>query len=187
MRRVAIALCLVFAYSAFAGDSGMAGAAAKKYFGDVELLNQKGETVRFYSDLLHDRIVVINTFFTECPGACPAMSANYAAIQESVGDRLGKDVLLISISVDPKIDTPAKLTAYAQRFKARPGWVLLTGSKENVDFILRKLGASVTERTDHSNLFFVGNLRTGLWKKAFGLAKPDELVKVVQSVVDDRG
>ena len=68
-----------------------------------------------------------------------------------------------------------------------PGWVLLTGSKQNVDHVLQKLGASVTERTDHSNLFFIGNLRTGLWKKAFGLAKPDELVKVVQSVVDDRG
>ncbi len=185
MRRAAAALCLLLAWSAFADDDP--GAAAHKYFGDIELVNQKGEAVRLYSDLLHDRVVVINTFFTECEGACPMMAANYAAIQETVGERLGKDVLLISISVDPKIDTPAKLTAYAQRFRARPGWVLLTGTNENVDRALGKLGASVAERADHSNLFFIGNLRTGLWKKAFGLAKPDELVKVVQSVVDDRG
>lgn len=169
--------CLLLAFPLSANDS------ARHYFGDIELVNQKGETVRLYSDLLHERIVVINTFFTECAGACPMMAANYAAIQETFGDR----VLLISISVDPKIDTPAKLTAYAQRFKAKPNWVLLTGSKANVDRTLQKLGATVTERTDHSNLFFIGNLRTGLWKKAFGLAKPDELVKVVQSVVDDRG
>ena len=184
MKRMLVMACIAFAFSAFAGDPSEA---SRKYFGDIELVNQKGEPVRFYSDLLHDRIVVINTFFTECAGACPMMAANYAAIQETVGDRLGKDVLLISISVDPKVDTPAKLTAYAQRFKARPGWVLLTGSQANVDGVLAKLGASAAERTDHSNLFFIGNLRTGLWKKAFGLAKPDELVKVVQSVVDDRG
>ncbi len=171
-------LCLLLALPLFAND-----VAAHRYFGDVELTNQKGETLRFYSDLLRDRIVVINTFFTECTGACPVMSTNYAALQETFGDR----VLLISISVDPKIDTPAKLTAYAQRYRARPNWVLLTGSKENVELVLQKLGASAAERTEHSNLFFIGNLRTGLWKKALGLAKPDELVKVVQSVVDDRG
>lgn len=170
-------LCLLLAFPALAND------AARHYFGDVELVNQKGETVRFYSDLLDGHVVVINTFFTECNGSCPLMSANYAALQEAFGDR----VTLISISVDPKIDTPARLTAYAQRFKARSNWVLLTGSKANVDLILQRLGASVSERTDHMNVFFIGNNRTGLWKKAFGLAQPGELVKVVQSVIDDRG
>lgn len=170
--------------AAFAADPDEA---AHKYFGDAELVNQNGEHVRFYSDLLKGHVVVINTFFTECSGACPLMSRSYAHIQETLGDRLGKDVFLISLSVDPAVDTPEKLAAYAKRFSAHRGWIFLTGSKENVGEVLKKLGASVEERNDHTNLFFIGNLRTGLWKKAFGLAPPDELMKVVQSVLDDRG
>jgi protein SCO1/2 len=161
--------------------------AARRYFGDIELIDQTGKKVRLYSDLFDDRIVIINVFFTECAGACPLMARTFAAIQEEVGDRLGKDVLLISLSVDPKNDTPEKLAAYAQRFKARPGWIMLTGSSENVALTLKKLGQTVEDRNDHTNIFFIGNLRTGLWKKAFGLAPPAEVVKVVQSVLDDRG
>ena len=161
--------------------------AAHRYFGDTELVDQNGQKVRFYTDLLKDRTVIVNVFFTECSGACPLMSRTFAAIQEEVGDRLGKDVLLISISVDPKNDTPEKLTAYAQRFKARPGWIFLTGSDENVALALKKLGQTVQDRNDHSNLFFIGNVRTGLWKKAFGLAPPQEVLKIIKSVLDDRG
>jgi len=171
----------------FVANAAHAADAAEKYFGDPQLVNQKGEHVRFYSDLLKGRVVVINTFFTECSGACPLMARNYAEIQQRLGDRLGKDVLLISISVDPVVDTPEKLAAYAKRFAARPGWVFLTGSKDDVHEVLRKLGAAVDDRNDHTNIFFIGNLRTGLWKKAFGLAPPRELMKVVQSVLDDRG
>jgi protein SCO1/2 len=163
------------------------GEIARHYFGDIELIDQNGHTVRLSSDLLKDRVVVINVFFTECTGACPLMARTFAAIQEEVGDRLGKDVLLISLSVDPKNDTPEKLAAYALRFKARPGWVLLTGSPENVALALKKLGQTVEDRNDHTNLFFIGNLRTGLWKKVFGLAPPQEVVKAVQTVLDDRG
>jgi protein SCO1 len=161
--------------------------AAHRYFGDTELIDQNGRKVRFYTDLLKDRTVIVNVFFTECSGACPLMSRTFAAIQEEVGDRLGKDVLLISISVDPKNDTPEQLTAYAQRFKARPGWIFLTGSNENVALALKKLGQTVQDRNDHSNLFFIGNVRTGLWKKAFGLAPPQEVMKIIKSVLDDRG
>ena len=78
--------------------------------------------------------------FTTCTGACPVMSGTMAKIQDHLGDRVGKDVRLISISVDPVNDTPAKLKEYAARFHARPGWYFLTGSKENVEAALRKLG-----------------------------------------------
>jgi len=160
---------------------------AQHYFGEIPLVNQNGQTMRLYSDVLKGRTVVINAMFTQCSGACPMMSNNMAKIQEWAGDRLGKDIYLVSISVDPANDTPAKMKEYAARFKARPGWYFLTGSKENVNAALAKLGQAVETREAHTNLFLVGNDKTGLWKKAFGLAKPDDLIPVVESVLNDKG
>lgn len=160
---------------------------ARNYFGEIPLVNQDGQTMRLYSDLLQDKVVVMDFMFTSCTGACPMMSNNFAKIQEWLGDRLGKDVYLLSFSVDPVHDTPARLKEYAARFKARPGWYFLTGSKENMDAVLRKLGNAVETPEAHQNLFIIGNERSGLWKKAFGLAAPDVLIPIVQSVVDDKG
>ena len=91
---------------------------AEKYFSDVELLNQDGQTMRFYSDVLKDRVVVINTFFTTCTGSCPPMNRNLEKVQEALGDRLGKDAFLVSMSVDPETDTPVRLKEYSRRFHA---------------------------------------------------------------------
>lgn len=160
---------------------------ARKYFTDVMLTNQDGQPMRLYSDLLKGKIVVINVFFTSCQGSCPVMAATFAKLQDRLAERLGKDVLMISISVDPETDTPTKLKEYAEQFKAKPGWYLLTGTKENVTLALRKLGQQVENRESHQNLFIIGNEPTGLWKKAFGLANPAEIMKVVESVLNDRG
>jgi protein SCO1 len=161
--------------------------AARRYFTDVQLVNQDGDTMRLYSDLIQGRVVIINSFFTSCNGSCPVMAAAFAEIQKHLGDRLGKDVYLISISVDPTTDTPARLKEYASRFQARPGWYFLTGTKANVDLALRKLGQFVEDPRGHFSIFIIGNQRTGLWKKAFGLAKPGELIPIVDSVVHDKG
>jgi len=159
---------------------------AHKYFTDVELINQNGEKMRFYSDLLQGKVVIINSFFATCQGSCLPLNQNLAKVQAALGDRLGKDVYIVSISVDPTVDTPPNLKAYAKKLQARPGWFFLTGSKENVDFALKKIGQFVDDKQDHLNIFIIGNERTGLWKKAFGLAKSEEIVKVVESVVNDQ-
>jgi len=161
--------------------------AAAKYFTDIELVNQNGEKMRFYSDLLQGKTVIIDSFFATCQGSCLPMTRNLEKVQEALGDRLGKDARIISISVDPAVDTPAELKAFSKKFHARPGWYFLTGSKENVEFVLKKLGQFVEDKNDHYNIFIIGNERTGLWKKAFGLAKAEEIVKVVDSVIDDKG
>ena len=160
---------------------------AQQYFTDTVLVNQNGEKMRFYSDLLQGKTVIINSFFATCQGSCLPITRNLEKVQEALGDRLGKDARIISISVDPNVDTPNELKAFSKKFHARPGWYFLTGSKENVDFILKKLGQYVEEKNDHYNIVIIGNDRTGLWKKAFGLAKSDELIKVVDSVLDDQG
>jgi protein SCO1 len=160
---------------------------AHRYFTDVELTDQDGRPQRLYSDLLAGRTVVIDVFFSECTGSCPMVGATLAKLQAALGGRLGRDLYLLSISVDPQTDTPARLKEYAARFNARPGWYFLTGSKENVDLALHKLGQYVEQRDAHSNILLVGNERTGLWKKVFGLAKPEEIVTLVSGVLDDRG
>ncbi len=159
---------------------------AHKYFTDVVLLNQNGERMRFYSDLLQNKVVIIDSFFATCQGSCLPMNRNLEKLQEALGDHVGKDVFIISISVDPGVDTPASLKEYAKKLHARPGWYFLTGDKQNVDFALNKLGQYVNDKQDHLNIFIIGNERTGLWKKAFGLARSDELVKVVESVLNDQ-
>ena len=160
--------------------------AAHKYFTDTILINQNGEKMRFYTDLLQGKTVIIDTFFSTCKTACLPMTQNLKRIQEALGERLGKDVYILSVTVDSEMDTPAQLKAFADKFHARPGWYFLTGTKENVDFVLRKLGQYVDNKQDHLTVFIIGNERTGLWKKAYGLATSDELIKVVDSVVNDK-
>lgn len=158
---------------------------AERYFTDTVLVDQNGERVRFYTDLLKDKTVIIDTFFATCQASCLPMNRNLAQIQEGLGDRLGKDVHILSISVDPTVDTPPLLKAYARKLNAKPGWYFLTGDQESIAFILKKLGQFVDDKNDHLNIFLIGNNRTGLWKKAFGLAKSEELLKVVESVLND--
>lgn len=170
------------ALSSFGQDQS----AAQKYFSDVELLDQDGQKVRFYSDVLKDKVVVINTFFTSCQSVCPPLNRNFEKIQQALGDRLGKEVFLVSISVDPETDTPPILKEYSKRFHARPGWIFLTGKKENVNWALYKLGQYVEAKDDHTTIVIVGNEPKGLWKKAFGLAKAGELIEIVEAVIADR-
>ena len=160
---------------------------AQRYFTDTVLIDQNGERMRFYTDLMKDKTVIIDTFFATCQASCLPMNRNLAQVQEALGDRLGKDVNILSISVDPGVDTPTLLKAYAKKLNAKPGWYFLTGDQESVAVILKKLGQFVDDKNDHLNIFLIGNNRTGLWKKAFGLAKSEELMKVVESVVNDPG
>ena len=159
---------------------------AEKYFSDVELIDQDGRKLRFYSDVLKDKVVVINTFFTTCKSICPPLNRNFQKIQEALGDRVGKDVILVSITVDPVTDTPTRLKEYGRLFKAQPGWLFLTGKKENVDWALYKLGQYVEAKDDHTSIVIIGNEPKGLWKKAMGLAAADELIKIVEDVINDR-
>jgi protein SCO1/2 len=160
---------------------------AAGYFGDIELVNQDGKPMKLYSDLMKDKVVVINSFFASCTSSCPVMSKSFSTLQTRFADRLGRDLVLVSITVDPEHDTPAALHTYARKWQAHNGWYFLTGSRDNVDAALRKLGQYVAEPSAHMNIIVIGNERTGLWKKAFGLAPTEDLAKVVESVLNDRG
>ena len=158
--------------------------ASEKYFTDAELVNQGGRKVRFYSDVLKGKTAVINVFYTTDTESISSKSLE--KLQESLGVRVGKDVVLVSITVDPETDTPEKLNGYAKKFTAKPGWMLLTGKRENIQTVLKKPGLYVEDKHDHSNVLFIGNDATGLWTKALGLAKPEDLLKIVESVMNDK-
>ncbi len=167
--------------------AGTPTSAAQSYFTDTLLVDQDGKQLRFYSDLLKGKVVVINSFFTTCKNSCPIMASTLARIQERIGDQLGKSVHLISITVDPDVDTPAKLKEFADHMKAKPGWEFVTGTRENLSLVLHKIGQYAENRDSHTNLFIIGNEQTGLWKKALGMAKSDDIISIVESVINDRG
>ena len=178
---VIAALMLAAALPAVAQGNG-----AGHYFANLALVDQDGRRLDLYNDLMKGKTVVINTFFASCTGSCPVMGKTFQLIQDRLGDAVGRDVNLISITVDPATDTPAALKAYAKRMNARPGWYFLTGSPDEVSAALKKLGQYVDSRETHVNIFLVGNDRTGLWKKVFGLAKPADIYTSVESVVNDK-
>lgn len=160
---------------------------AGKYFTDVELVNQDGEKMRLYSDLLKGRTVAIIPFFTTCTSVCPPMNATMARIQKELGSRVGKEVYLISISVDPVTDTPQRLKEYGAKFHAGPGWYFITGKPENVHWALYKLGQYVENKSDHTSIMIIGNEATGLWKKAYALSPANKLIEIIESVANDKG
>lgn len=159
--------------------------AAREYFTDVELINQDGQKLRLYSDLMEDKVVILSVIFTTCEGVCPVTMGNLVKIQNWLGPRLGEDVFILSLTVDREVDSPERLQEYARKFKTKPGWHFLTGSPENLDLALRKLGLWVENKEAHSTTFLIGNVATGLWKKAFGMAGTGDLIKILDSVLDD--
>jgi protein SCO1/2 len=189
MRRTIVSVCLLLACAGTAGAQSMKLATANlqqaglNYFTDLELVDQDGRKVRFYSDLLAGKIVIINSFFATCNGSCPVMSGTFRKIQAALGDRIGRDVHLISITVDPETDTPAQLRKFAKAATARPGWHFVTGDKKNVSEALHKLGLRTDTRETHTAIVLIGNEPKGVWKKAFGLAAADDVVQLVQEVV----
>jgi protein SCO1/2 len=143
---------------------------------DLELLDQDGRKVQFRTDVVGDRVVVIDTFFTTCGLICPILSAIYADLQDQLGDRLGKEVALVSISVDPTTDVPPRLKEFAGTWEAKPGWVFLTGKKQTVDRVLDGLGLYSADFTVHPAAFLVGDGKNGGWTRFYGFATPEQIM-----------
>jgi protein SCO1/2 len=152
---------------------------SEAYFPNLPLLTQDNRAVRFYNDLLKGKVVLINFMFTTCKGVCSPMTANLAKVQRYLGERVGREINMISISVDPETDTTEVLKHYAETFKAQPGWYFLTGKKENVDWVLYKLGGYVDNKTEHSSVLILGNEATGEWVKMPAMASPTEIANAV--------
>jgi protein SCO1/2 len=143
---------------------------------DVTLRDQTGAPVRFRSDVVGDRIVVVDFIYTSCTTVCPVVSALFAEIQEKLGERLGREVLLLSLSIDPVTDSPARLREYAARFESKPGWIWLTGDKADMERVLRGLGTYTPNFTQHPQQVLVGDGRRGIWTRFYGTPDPARIL-----------
>jgi protein SCO1/2 len=161
-------------------------ASSKMTIPDVELLDQNGNKVHFYTDLVKGKVVAVQFIFTTCTTICPPLGATFARVQKDLGERAGRDVQLISVSVDPATDTPERMKAWGAKFHAAEGWTLVTGQKPQVDELLRALGAGVTSPAEHTPALLIGNDLTGQWTRTYGLARPGVLVKLIGDAVEGR-
>ncbi len=163
-----------------------AGAAVEVQLLDLALVDKEGKAMRFGSEVVGDRIVVIDFIYTTCTTVCPILSAVMARVQQSLGERLGEDAWLISISIDPTRDTPQRLSAYARKFDAGPGWIWLTGDKSAVDRVLGGLNSYSAEIVDHPPSVLIGDARSGKWTRLFGFSAPEDIVHRVDQLVAAR-
>jgi protein SCO1 len=135
------------------------------HFPNVPLRTQGNETVRFYDDLVKGKVVLINFMFTSCTTLCPRSTENLVKVQQALGDHAGRDVFMVSISVDPQTDTPAVLKEYSERFHTKPGWTFVTGKAADIDRLQRGLGVVDIDdgRAQHTGMLIYGNDATGSW------------------------
>jgi protein SCO1/2 len=154
----------------------------KSYFPDVEVVTQDGKALRFYDDLIEDKVFVISFLYTTCRDFCPLTAARLSELQEKLGDAMGRDVFFYSISIDPETDTPARLKEYANTFGAGPGWLFLTGKPEDIGAIRYKLGDRSKTLSEHRNEILLGNGRTGEWARNNVMGDLNALAVTVRSM-----
>ncbi|MCY1538336.1 hypothetical protein D9M68_738710 [compost metagenome] len=157
-------------------------AGAQVSFADVALLDQDKREVHLKDDLVGERIVVMGFVYTSCTTVCPVISAIMQKLQKQLGERAGREVQLISLSIDPLRDTPERLHEYAGRFGAGEGWRWLTGSSEAVSETLKGLGTWTANYEEHPPLIMVGDGRTGQWTRFYGFTDPAVLMARVDEL-----
>lgn len=151
---------------------------ARAYFTDTELVDQNGRKVQFYSDVLKDRVVMLNVVYTNCKDACPLITRKLKEVRDALGEEAARKVHFISISSDPLNDTPASLKAFAAKNEAdNPNWIFLTGDKARVDFVLSRLGQLGSSAEEHSTLLIAGDVATKRWNKIRPDAPPPAIAE----------
>ncbi|MDX6484336.1 MAG: hypothetical protein QOE95_2107 [Gaiellaceae bacterium] len=157
----------------------------ERHFPNVQLVTHEGKKVRFYDDLIRDKIVVINFMYSKCEGICPGITTNLVKMQRMLGDRVGKDIFMYSFSLKPEQDTPQELAEYARMHKVGPGWQYLTGAPADLELLRRKLGFTDPDPlvdADKSN--HIGNVRYGneplqRWAACPGMTKPEMIIESI--------
>lgn len=164
---------------------GVAAGPRAGYFTNALLHTHEGKTVRFYDDLIKGKIVVINFMYATCVDICPGMTANLARVQKILGERVGRDIFMYSITLEPERDTPEVLKKYAQSYRVKPGWLFLTGERNDIETLRRKLGyvdADPTvdkDKEQHIGIVRFGNEALDRWAACPAMSKPDQIAKSI--------
>lgn len=158
---------------------------AKRYFPNFELTTHEGKKVRFYDDLIKDKIVVVNFMYAKCEGVCMPITMNLKRVQNLLGDRVGKDIFMYSITLKPQEDTPGKLKEYVRAHRIKPGWTFLTGKPEEIDKLRRSLGFKDAKAkldqdlTNHTGMVKYGNEARQWWAMFPGKANAPWIVESI--------
>jgi protein SCO1/2 len=158
------------------------------HFPNVELITQDGKKVHFYDDLIKGKIVAIDMIYTTCHYACPLETARMAQVQKKLGARVGTDIFFYSISIDPEHDTPIVLKAYMEKFNVGPGWTFLTGRKQDIEFLSKRLGlySDPSINADgHLPHLLIGNEATGTWIRGSALDNPSFQARMIGEFLDN--
>ena len=142
---------------------------------DVTLVNQDGARVRLRQTLSADKPVLLNFFFTTCTTICPVLSAGFSNMLKTLGEE-ARDVHVVSIAIDPDHDTPDVLRGYRKRFGAGPEWELLTGSREDIDRVLKAFDAYSPDKVAHRPLNFLRPPGGNSWVRIDGLISTADLM-----------
>jgi protein SCO1/2 len=153
---------------------------------DTELVTQHGDRRRLGSEIVDGRIVVIDFIYTTCTTVCPVLSATLRQVQRQLEEGGDSEVMLVSITVDPVRDTPARLKAYADKFHVGDNWVWLTGDKQAVDGVLKQLGAYSPNYADHPSMVLVGDAAKGDWARYLGFPSADQIITKVEELSTER-
>jgi protein SCO1 len=155
---------------------------------DLELVDQDGNKVKFGSEVVGDKVAVIIPFYTTCTTAYPILIFMFTRLQEALGERLGKDVVLVSVSVDPRTDIPVRLKAFARRQKAKPGWVFLSGDRNNLGQVLLGVGVLFSpnlEDHNHIPITLVGSAHSD-WRRFHGFPSPEQILTEINKSMAGR-
>jgi cytochrome oxidase Cu insertion factor (SCO1/SenC/PrrC family) len=147
---------------------------------NVEVVTQLGEHVHFNSDLVKGRVAVVTSFFTTCTAFCPMTQERLSRLAKQLGGRMGKDVIFVSVSVDPLNDTPEVMKAWGEKFNIGPGWTLVSGNKDKVQSLLQSLGLYVNTQR-HQSFLIIGNQENG-WVRVSSWSSPEKLTHVIDDV-----
>jgi cytochrome oxidase Cu insertion factor (SCO1/SenC/PrrC family) len=148
---------------------------------DIEVVNQDGRHVRFNSQVIDGRIAIVTGFFTTCSSMCPITQEKLSQVAKLLGSRLGKDVVIVSVSVDPQNDTPARMKDWGEKFHIGPGWALLSGNPAEVDTLLKSLGLAVPLPQRHQSALMVGSTASG-WVRVSSWTSAEKLAKLAESM-----
>ena len=171
-------LATVGAVPAF-GQQGTLGQSVQLQLPDVSLVDQDGVRHRFAQDLIQGRIAVVSFVFTGCTTICSPVGANMGALDKMLGAQVGAEVSLLSVTLDPLNDTPARLATWRRQFDDEPGWRLLTGDPEEVARVLRAMRQDTADVAQHDAFLWLGDPRTGTWTRVSSLVSPDTLVALI--------
>lgn len=180
--RVFVAFIFLFAGSLYAQDKP---APVALFVPDIEVVNQDGQHVRFNSQVVEGRIAIVTGFFTNCSSMCPITQEKLAQVAKLLGARLGKDVVIVSVSVDPENDTPARMKDWTEKFHTGPGWTLLSGNRTDVDTLMKSLGLFVELRQRHQSFLMIGSTATG-WVRISSWTPSEKLARLAESMVSAR-